>query len=230
MNAISFVASAFANDYLVTLIPDGEDCQTYRVSCATLCETSEYFRAALQGNFREVSSGILTFPGFDDKTLQGFVYWLSEGDLPDHEDFLSWDVRDRDEQDFNERLLEWELLLIRLWAFGDQHLLPRLQNRAMIPLLQAMMEQTLAPQAVREIFERTAKDAQLRRAATIQVTGDLTGTYYQDDEVEELSQIPGLLVAVMNENRKCHGGLKRGCKCDVLCCRVDGRQESFMVE
>ncbi|KAH9831054.1 hypothetical protein Tdes44962_MAKER02131 [Teratosphaeria destructans] len=229
MNAISRLARGFTNDKLITLTPDGEGCQTYNVSCAMLCHASKYFRAVLHGGFKEASSNILTFPDFDEKILEGFVYWLAAGHLPRHDEFLS-EARNVDPDKLAEYLLDWELLLIRLWIFGDQYMIPKLQNCAMSPLLNAMMHRPLAPRAVREIFERTANDAPLRRAAVTNITGDLTCGWYHADDVEELSQIPGLLVAAMEENRQCRGGLLYGCRCDILCGRVDQRLASFMVQ
>ncbi|THW88180.1 hypothetical protein D6D18_07174, partial [Aureobasidium pullulans] len=87
-----------------------------------LCHYSGYFRGALAGGFSEATMGRLPIPSIDSDHFEIVVYLLHRGQLLEGSDSPWATLED-------------------LWLFGDEYIIPALQNAAM-NALQAKHETT----------------------------------------------------------------------------------------
>lgn len=98
------IPRAAGHDELITITL--EDSSTnFAVSKALLCKTSDYFKKALDGGFREAGTRQLRLPGCDKHTFNMFLYYLLKRELPDE----SISKMNDDGADLG-----------RLWAFGGK--------------------------------------------------------------------------------------------------------------
>ena len=86
----------------------------YTLHKGLLCFYSDFFRAALNGSFKEAKDRRIEFPEVDI----AFQVWLYTQNLPKNEVVST------------KFYPEWPLL-IKLWIFGDGHQIPLLQNSVM---------------------------------------------------------------------------------------------------
>jgi hypothetical protein len=71
----------FESDELITIKPENTDV-TFAVQRAILVSASQYFAAALERDFAEAGTRILTLPGTDLETVRLFIYWITLRKLP----------------------------------------------------------------------------------------------------------------------------------------------------
>ena len=114
-----------------------------------LCRSAPYFKAALEGGFKESKDQILELPDDDPTAFSHFQLWLYTGTiLQSHESAkdISWDV------------------LISLYLFGDVRGIPGLQNEAIDVLIDKSdaMNQIVFYQLPR-IYKNTLDGSPLRK-------------------------------------------------------------------
>lgn len=134
------------------------------VSEAILCQTSTYFVKALAGEFGEAYTGTLRFPGWKVDVIKIFLFGAYKQVLPDFTDGLEQDE------------YETKKTLIRLWLFGDAHLIPRLQNAAMTTLVNDTDANYTHFEVIRFGFEEAPPNSALRRFVVDEATYGYFGT------------------------------------------------------
>ena len=154
----------------------------YFVPSSTLEEASKYFKAAVAGSFKEAEERTLRLQSCDKNTLESFLYWLHRDHLPDKADDVSFET--------------YEATLIRLWAFADHHLLPRLQNEVMNQIFEIMSGSIMQEETARVVFEATAAGSLLRQLVVREVMRD---HYGEPSRMDVFAVIPGFMSAVIEE-------------------------------
>lgn len=200
------------HDELVSITLDGSTNQ-FSISKALLCRASEYFRKALNGEFKESSTRTLRLPGCDEPTLRLLVFYMERQALPD---FLYevYGYRAEDEEDrevghgkFEENEYgahpEVQTSLVRLWLLGEAYLMPKLQNQTMCRLLDFFKSDDIAAETVKLVFEETAQDSLLREVCVRQAAADCN--FMPDEELDKLSSVPGLFGRVTKSLHFCTG-------------------------
>ncbi|KAH4616360.1 hypothetical protein HBH55_208580 [Parastagonospora nodorum] len=97
----------------------GPDRLKYYVHKALLVHYSEYFRNALKGPWKEAEEGVVKLVDVQPAAVNIFMHWLYIQDLPREHDFRAWeDILAR------ERQTNFEIAMIRAYAFADRFLIP----------------------------------------------------------------------------------------------------------
>lgn len=185
------------NDAMISITLEG-DTQTYNVSRAKLLGVSEYFVKALTGGFSESKTLALKLPDCTADTLQMFLYYLSSGkELVDL--FVPHFDYDREAQ----------ATLARVWVFGQQYLIPKLQDEAMKALDELLQDHLVGLDTVRVAFTKTSEHSKLRNRITEEMYRD-HGEVFQkastsrEQRMAEVAAIPGYLIALSEEMARVH--------------------------
>jgi hypothetical protein len=119
-----------------------------------LCFYSDFFRAALNGSFKEAVERKIELPDVKIEVFETFQVWLYTQTLPKNEDEAT-------------EVYPAFARLIRLWIFGDKYQIPLLQNNAMDAMLAKVDEDQQVPTKVLNLaYENTVLNSPLRRAIT----------------------------------------------------------------
>lgn len=114
-----------------------------------LCRSAAYFKAALEGEFKESKDEVLELPEDDPVVFSHFELWLYTGNiLESHESVedIGWDI------------------LTKIYLFGDARGIPELQNEAIdlyIDKNHAIHE--IATNQLNFIYENTLENSPLRK-------------------------------------------------------------------
>jgi hypothetical protein len=120
-----------------------------------LCFYSDFFRAALEGSFKEAKEGKIELSDVTIDTFEAFQVWLYSQSLRNIEE----------PQDSSKPLkLPGFGTLARLWVFGDKYQIPLLQNCAIDALRQKEIEEnSFHVVAVAIAYENTMDGSPLRK-------------------------------------------------------------------
>lgn len=174
------------------------DTKTYKISKAILRNVSDYFKTALEGHFSESNTRVLKLPDCTSNTLQLFLYYLGSSKRSTDPMFLQL-----------EHIIE-QPELARLWVFGQQYLIPNLQNEAIKALDELLQEQKVELEALRVAFTQTSERSKLRDRMIEEMyreNGQLweeAGTS-KEQLMGELAVMPGYLMALSEEMLRVHG-------------------------
>jgi len=131
----------------VTLIV-GKEKKAYTLHKDLLCFYSDYFRAALNGNFKEAAERKLELPDVAIPLFEAFQVWLYTRDLQGPTDTT-----------------EIYHFLASMWLLGDQHQIPLLQNQAMNGIFAKLVETNLFSfSMIPLVYEKTVAGCPLRKA------------------------------------------------------------------
>jgi hypothetical protein len=137
----------------VTLIVGAAKVQ-YTLHKGLLCFYSDFFRAALNGSFKEATEHRIELPEVEIDVFEAFQVWLYTQSLPKNE-IMPIMVYP-----------EWPLL-VSLWIFGDGHQIPLLQNNVMDAMLEKVGKDLQAPTKVLNLaYDNTLHNSPLRKALT----------------------------------------------------------------
>lgn len=145
-------------DELVTIAVGQEGTEKppkeYRIQRTLLINASEWFDKALRNDWKEGQDRKLSFPGTDPQVVEVFLYYLICG------------VKPFDIDDIDDGTPGCQRLAVRIWIFGDEHFLPKLQNHAMEQLYSHFGNygegsSSLEVETMRETFEGCAIDSHL---------------------------------------------------------------------
>ena len=126
----------------------GKEKKAYHLHKDLLCFYSDYFRAALNGKFKEATERKLELPDVDTSLFDTFQVWLYTRDLEGPDDTH-----------------ELFLFLADMWILGDQHQIPLLQNQVMDEMFAKNLELKLFTfWVVPRVYERTVEGSLLRKA------------------------------------------------------------------
>lgn len=177
---------------------------TYKVQRTLLKNASSWFGAALKPYFTEGQEGILRFPDTPTMVVEASLYWLFHGKLPLHDILEALGFSKPGLKTVSERHVQE--LAVRIWMFGEQHLVPRLQNEAMRALHHSVAKQYPTLSIVKEAYEGSPPGCVLRKLMLrVVVKGwkrSLTESekgYYQAPELEALGGVAGFMADFATE-------------------------------
>ncbi|KAI7189210.1 hypothetical protein KC316_g4056 [Hortaea werneckii] len=182
---------SLAHDEMVNVVLN-HDGTVLKIQRTLLRDQSPWFEKALTSGFIEGQSLTLRFPGVPSDVVQTFVYWMFRGHMP-------WDEDNSVDRMFKTHE-ELQALLARLWMFGEEHQLPKLQSQAMWGLCEQLEYTPPAVELLLEVYEGTAPDSPLREVMVNeaasgwsqqpQVSNQKSPTYSRED-LDRLGAIPG---------------------------------------
>jgi hypothetical protein len=129
-----------AKDAISATILVGPDQTKFVVHEHLLTRHSQYFEAALMGNFKEAKDKEISLIDTSPKTFEFFVHWLYDQRLPDASKgddaglMQAWGSREDD--------MIMVKSLIHTYIFADQHIINGLQHDALNSLMQHMENET----------------------------------------------------------------------------------------
>ncbi|KAK5137777.1 hypothetical protein LTR08_007349 [Meristemomyces frigidus] len=214
---VAKVASTFQGDYLISVKLEGSD-KTFMMQKALLCDASEYFVAALNGSFREGVERTISLPGCSAETFELFLFWLLRNKLPHSApDKPTEGTLARDRQ----------LLLSRLWSFGQICLIPKLQNDAMRALLELFHGNQVDILVVEEVVAREPIDSVLRDAVMRDVLNDYICNDHTEMQKDRLGAIPGFMSDLTGRLFDCFDirDSDDSCTCEPRCFGVRERAD-----
>ena len=123
--------------------------KTFTVHKGILCRSSSYFKAALEGGFKESKDQVLRLPDDDPVVFSHFQLWLYTGNIiASHE---------------SPKDITWKVL-ISLYLFGDVRGIPRLQNEAIDLFIDKNVAMSQVPgDQLNLIYENTLDSSPLRK-------------------------------------------------------------------
>ena len=127
----------------------GEAETKFTVYKTVLSDIASFFKAALEGNFKESSEQKITMPEESPEVFRRFLLWAHSGSLLGHQE----QVTDMSPE-----------LLARLYIFGDAHGIPHLQNSAIDSLVAWTSSERRTPVEISHlVYQKTTKDCALQR-------------------------------------------------------------------
>ncbi|KAF2493990.1 hypothetical protein BU16DRAFT_582997 [Lophium mytilinum] len=149
-----------AYDELVSVIV-GQQKKVFRIHKGVLSYHSSYFAAALEGQFKEGNTGVVELEDDEVEVFHAFYCWIYTRRLRDplssplHKDALP--------QNSAETTLS-DLLLCKIYIFGDMRGIPGLQNNALDALHKNILLswRTLSASIVNYVYSNTVEKSQLR--------------------------------------------------------------------
>lgn len=162
-----------------------EDGGKFWIQEALLCNASEYFRKALNGDFREGHTKTLRLPGCSTQTFQHMLYWIVNREI----EGLEW---------VEEEVPLAHLALIRLWVAAEMYLMPKMRNDAMIRLMGFLRSDSLSGDAISAAFELTYEGSLLRELLLVEFIRDENLWSHGEEEKQKLCQVPGVARTLMN--------------------------------
>ena len=119
----------------------------YAIHKGLLCSRSDYFKAALTGNFSEAADQVVTSDDEDPDTLRTFNAWL-------YTDVLV--------EDAGPDMIQWSFLF-KIYVFAEKRIRPLLQNAAIDEIIRAHEKDFIPPEEIRHAWARTAETSPLRK-------------------------------------------------------------------
>jgi hypothetical protein len=111
-------ASQHGNDIVMIKAGQGERSQTFTIHKDLLCQSSEFFESAFNGQFLESKTGCLDFSAVDPMTFEVLYQWLYTGSVGSIPSFAAQSDVDHD------------LLWLRVFAMAHQYMINPLQEIA----------------------------------------------------------------------------------------------------
>ncbi|MCJ1389249.1 hypothetical protein MMC18_002105 [Xylographa bjoerkii] len=115
-----------------------------------LCSVSPYFKAALEGAYKEAQEQTIELIEDNAETMEYFQLWLYTQSILDKDDTVS--------------SIEWHILM-ELYVLGELRLISDLQNQAMDFMIRKAAKTNALPEhkVMYDIFERTCPGSPLRK-------------------------------------------------------------------
>ena len=127
----------------------GPDSYAFHIYKELLCRDSPFFKAALDGNFKEGSEQTVSLPEDDVGTFRIYQTWLNTTQLR-----------------YNFDHVEWWLCFAKLWVLADKIRSTALRNRTVDAICATVRLSPdlhwASPQAVCYTFDNTSSDSPLR--------------------------------------------------------------------
>ncbi|KAK4501318.1 hypothetical protein PRZ48_007126 [Zasmidium cellare] len=168
-----------------------EDGGVFWVQEPILCNLSDYFRTALKGQFKESHTKTLRLPGCTTDTFKHLLFWIVNHKLePPMIDLYDTSAV--------------QVQLVKLWALGQEYLLPKLQNMVTDCLWQLFVLSEARPAAISEAFELTSEGSELRQLFLSQVESDVREKRgCTEEEMDQIGRVPGFTKAYIDMVTKC---------------------------
>lgn len=162
-----------------------------------LCDTSGFFEAALNGNFKESKSQTIEMAEDDADVFHRFQYWAYTGVI--------------EQEPRNQSDISWHTL-IDLYVFAEVRCIPALQNAAIDAVIRKHESSPRAPiEEYRYIYENTAEKSPLRRflAKWAAHRGSLSKDWFFDRSIYPVDFVIDLSLALydrIQSNTTFYGG------------------------
>ncbi|KAK5122021.1 hypothetical protein LTR85_004267 [Meristemomyces frigidus] len=182
----------------------GEGQEPFHIQRTLLTNSSPWFDKALSDHFNEGQDRTLRFPGTSATVVQIFIFWLFNKELPLRDiltDLCRVESRGPSES-------EIQTLAVRVWIFGEEHMLPRLQNQAMRELHNSLAMGFPTSETIKEAYEGSAPGSVLRRKLIREAVagwklaadkGNPDTIGFRSNELDHLSGVAGFLVDFATE-------------------------------
>lgn len=131
----------------IVFVDVGPERIRYAIHKGLLCSRSDYFKAALTGNFSEAAEQVVTLDDEDPEIFRKFNAWL-------YTDVLV--------EDPGPEVIQWSLLF-NLYVFAEKRIIPLLQNAAIDEIIRAHAEACIPTEEIRHAWARTAETSPLRK-------------------------------------------------------------------
>ncbi len=153
----------------------GSEQQSFGLHKALLCQRSAYFKAALNGNFKEAEDGIVGLNDEDPHLFQIFNQWLYTG-------ALLFDSQDLDPDEKNSA--QWSAML-NLYVFAEKRVIPRLQNDLIDTMWKFFLEDYFPAIEVIPAWDQTAKSSPLHAFLVDLYVfhGNLEHLFHEDSDI-----------------------------------------------
>ncbi|KAH0372207.1 hypothetical protein KCU65_g1356, partial [Aureobasidium melanogenum] len=153
MKAMSVEAKTPPNNCFrgIVTVEVGPQKQAFSMHKDLLCYYSDYFRGAFEGSFKEAVDGKIWFEKEDPAIFDIFNAFLYNRKLQNADGLVGPDLT--------------FATLVDLWIFGDQFVVPLLQNLAIDSFQERSDKQRCVPWVaqIRKIYDNTLHGAPLRR-------------------------------------------------------------------
>ncbi|KAG9954075.1 hypothetical protein KCU85_g605, partial [Aureobasidium melanogenum] len=153
MKAMSVEAKTPPNNCFrgIVTVEVGPQKQAFSIHKDLLCFYSDYFRGAFEGSFKEAVDGKIWLEKEDPAIFDIFNAFLYNRKLQDAKGLVGLSLSFK--------------TLVDLWIFGDQFVVPLLQNIAIDSLQQKSDQENFIPckTQIRKIYDNTLHGAPLRR-------------------------------------------------------------------
>lgn len=127
----------------------GKDAKDFGLHKGLLCNSSQYFRAAFEGSFKEAEEQVLLLPEDDVEVFQLFQFWLYYRKLLDTGESVADLSRS---------------LLIGLYLFAETRCISQLQDLTIDALIRKIdVGKKIPTGAIPRIYENTTETSPLRR-------------------------------------------------------------------
>lgn len=212
----SQLASGLESDELINIIisHDPTTERTVKVQRFVLTKASPYFAKALNSNFKEGQTKTLRFPGTDPRIVEYFLRFLFYDDAGMH-------GAKHPGSD--------PLLGIRLWVFGDQHMVHFFKNWSMTYLHKLAINQTqdFTIEIIHEALNNSEPSSPLwdlilgilllglNKSTSKQPTSDHPRTSqirFETSDLLPLEEIPGFMRGLLDMQIKGHTHIPEGVK------------------
>ncbi|KAM0797441.1 hypothetical protein BDR22DRAFT_440417 [Usnea florida] len=145
--------------------------KTFIVYRDILCRSAPYFKAALEGGFKESQDQVLELPDDDPTAFSHFQLWLYTGNIL--------------ESHKSAKDIDWRVL-ISIYLFGDVRGIPGLQNEAIDVLIDKLEAMNKIPvNQIPRIYKNTLDGSPLRKLVVDLFTHEkipLTDDYWFHEE------------------------------------------------
>lgn len=167
--------SSLIDDTMISIHVGSEedDCLKLVLLKSLLCRTSDYFVKALsKESFRKGREKTLRFPVDDTDAWRMMVFWFHNHKLPDVDDLIS----------SRGDILKHHLTTVtNCWIPGDKYGLSKLQNAAMMLLLQLLKSNDFPMDTAVTVFQNTDSNAELRMLVAEEVAQQVQAAYEKLD-------------------------------------------------
>ena len=129
---------------------------------------SAYFRGAFGGNFQEAQQGLLHLADEDTQTFKKVYEWLYTRNLADTLE--------------EETMIEFKALL-KLYFFGEKHMIPTLQNDVIDVIIRKCTEYNTVPSCyISIVYDNMPASSPLRKLSIDMFIHLLSGTNFREGE------------------------------------------------
>jgi BTB/POZ domain len=177
---IALTLGRFSGEETV-VVQVGSSPESFHVHKSFLCNASPFFRAALEGQFKESAEGVLKLPEDSPDTFERFLSWLYLNEYK-----VMGRKKDRSSEGF------WREV-VRDHSFAEKVQVGAFQKTIIDNLLHEYKFSKLKPMSLKSvlhIYAETSETSSLRRLA-VAMYGCISGDWFQDPVVVgELADVP----------------------------------------
>ena len=163
----------------------GSEKKVFKTHKRLLCSFSTYFRAALDGNFKEASEQKIELLEDDPSVIERFQLWLYQGS-----------ILNIDELPANQK---WGMI-VKLYCFGQTRGIPLLENHIIdISIQKYMAWDFIHPTCLRELYRHSSKSAMCKLVVDISTYSDtlLSWGYLNDMDHDDVEDFPYMFLRQM---------------------------------